>query len=561
MSDAFDVCVIGSGAGGGPVAAAAAEAGYRVVVLEKGPWFEREQFFKDEIHQCRRPTFWPSKQDEPQVWEWADDTGKRYATVTDALWNGTMVGGASVLMSGFFLRLKPEDFRVRTLYGPVEDADVADWPITYDDLEPYYARVEQEVGVSGLNVELPKAFADRRSTEDFPFFPTEEHPFATHIDETCTKMGLNPFPLPRAVLPEDWGDRRACARSGFCASYGCRTGAKGSSLEAFLPRALKTKRCEIRPRSMVTRLVSDERGKVVRCEYVDSEGRARSVEARVFVVACQAVETARLLLNSPGPRHPRGLANGSGLVGRNLVSSTFAAGSADFHFKNHGEWLQNHEPFVNRALQDWYFIDDPKLGKRKGGTVTFLRMHPNPILAAENQAFYDQVPAGRVIWGQELKDKLYEYFHEARHLKLEVFGEWIPDLRAGVSIDPQVRDKWGIPVARVSTWSHRRNKETATYLVERGLQVMRAMGGENPRTPAKYGGASTNLVGGTCRFGKDPARSVLDPDCRAHEAENLFVTDGSFMPSGGSVPPTFTIYANAMRVGDKIVAQLGGVRR
>ncbi|MDJ0522512.1 MAG: GMC family oxidoreductase [Planctomycetota bacterium] len=564
MSADFDVCVIGSGAGGGPVAAVAAEAGYRVVVLEKGPWYEADQFLKDEIIQCRRPTFWPHKRDEPHVREWMDKAGKRHAYLTGDFWNGNLVGGASVLMSGFFLRLKPTDFRLRSTYGPIADADVVDWPMAYDDLEPWYARIEEEVGVSGLAWEdLPDDVRDKRSTEDMPFLPTREHPFADRIDQVGAKLGLHPFPTPRAVLPEDWNGRRACAYAGYCGSYGCRTEAKGSSLAAFLPRALKTKRCEIRPRAMVTKLVSDETGKVVKAEYRDAQGKRQTIEASIFVVACQAIESARLLLNSRGPKHPNGLANGSGLVGRNLLFSTFGAGWGGFRHSDRSEdaWLRSKETFVNRSLQDWYHIDDPKLGKRKGGTIDFLLMHPNPIAAGMSQAFEDRVPPGSVFWGQPLKDRLFDWMHETVNLKFEIFGEWLADRRSRVTIDPYTQDRWGTPVARVRPYSHPRNRVTAAFLMDRGLDFMRALGAENPRTVPRFGGPSTNLIAGTCRFGKDPKSSVLDVDCRAHEARNLFVTDGSFMPTAGSVPFTFTIYANARRVAERIVAQLGGPKR
>jgi choline dehydrogenase-like flavoprotein len=454
---------------------------------------------------------------------------------------------------------------------------VADWPITYDDLEPWYAQVEEDVGVSGLPWDdLPPAIRDRRSTPDMPFLPTREHPLADRIDRTCAAMGLHPFPTPRAVLPEDRGGRRGCAYTGYCGSYGCRTGAKGSALEVWLSRALATGRCEIRPRSMVTRLISDARGRVVAAETRDGRGTSRRVEADVFVVACQAVETARLLLASPGPRHPRGLANGSGHVGRHLISSTFAAGWGDFPYgaQEDDAWLRSKETFVNRSLQDWYFIDDTRtggLGRRKGGTLDFLLHHPNPIGAAVRLATEDGTGredntgrgdgSGRFAWGRALRDRIRGWFRESRHLKFEVFGEWLPDRRCGVALDPTTKDRWGLPVARVNVTSHPRNRETAAFLAERGIEVLAALGARDPRTVRSYGGPSTNLLGGTCRFGEDPARSVLDPDCRAHDAENLFVTDGSFMPSGGGVPFTFTIYANALRVAERIVEQLGGPRR
>ena len=578
MSDDFDVCVIGSGAGGAPVAAVAAEAGYRVVVLEKGPWYERDQFLKDEVEFCRRPTIWPNRNEEPQVWEQIDDRGDRSATKTGHLWNPNVVGGSSIHMSGFFLRLKPADFHYRSTYGPVEGASVADWPITYDDLEPWYALVEQEVGVAGWVPDLPPHLAEPRSTEDFPFEATREHPLADHIDVACERMGLHPFAMPRAVLPEDWTrnasgkpiKRRGCAYAGYCGMYGCRTGAKGSALEAYLPRALATGRCEIRPRSMVSKLVTDASGKIVRAEYFDAEGERRTIEASIFVVACQAVESARLLLASRGSRHPNGLANSSGLVGRNLLYSTFGAGWGEFPYKKQyrtharndpaNDWLRSQETFLNRALQDWYFIDDPRLGRRKGGTINFLLNHPNPISGAINQMRNEDRPGTSPVWGRALKQKLHRYFHDALHVRWELFVEWIPSTRCRVTLDQHVTDKWGQPVSRVNHYSHIRNREAARYMADRAMQVMRRMEAENVRSVARFGGPSTNLQGGTCRFGENPQTSVLDRDCRAHDVRNLFVTDASFMPSGGGVPFTFTIFANARRVAAQIVEQLGGVR-
>ncbi len=185
MSKDFDVCVIGSGAGGGPVALALAEAGYSVVVLEKGPWLREGDFFKDEIACCRRSAYTPNLLDERHVLERADGDGGWKATSTfDSgwdFWNGNVVGGATNFMSGFFHRMKPEDFRLRSLFGPVEGGNVVDWPIAYEDLEPWYDLVERRVGVSGRVVAHPHQ--EPRSSPDFPFPPTVEHPIAAWIDE------------------------------------------------------------------------------------------------------------------------------------------------------------------------------------------------------------------------------------------------------------------------------------------------------------------------------------------------------------------------------------------
>jgi len=555
MSSAYDVCVIGSGAGGGPVAAALAEAGYRVVVLEKGPWFERKDFLKDEIVQVQRDMYTPDTRRDPHVVERRNLRGE--VSVDERSqdgWNGSCVGGASNLMTGFFLRLKPVDFRQRSELGAIEGAEVVDWPITYEELEPYYDRVEKEVGVSGRVVAHKNL--EPRSSPDFPLKPLRVHPLARELDAACGALGLTSVPVARAVLSAARGGREECAYTGLCGSYGCPTGAKGSSLEAFLPRAVATGRCDVLARTTARRLVSDATGKVVGVDALGPDDKPLRVEASIFVLAATAVESARLLLLSTGPRHPLGLGNGSGLVGRHLMSTTFGAAWGDFPYAEYGArwpWLAGEEPWINRCVQDYYLVDDERLGRRKGGTINFLFMHPNPISSAFNVA----LERGTPLWGWPLKRRLEYWFRESKHLRLELFCEFLPVAASRVLLDPSVKDAWGSPVARMAWSFHPRNHETATYLLERGQKILERLGARHITRPP-YGGESSNLLAGTCRFGDDPQRSVLNRDCRAHEVENLYVTDGSFMPTAGSVPFTFTIYANALRVADRIIAALGG---
>lgn len=552
----YDVCVIGSGAGGGPVALTLAQAGHSVVVLEKGPWYTEKTFFKDEKGDVY---YTPNLRDEQHVVEERNEDDEWAGTPTSesgwSFWNGNMVGGSSNLMSGFFTRLKPDDFRLLSAFGPIAGANVVDWPISYEDLEPYYAKVESVVGVSGKVV--PHPHLEPRSTPDFPYPPTQEHFLSKVIDQACEKLGYHSLPLPRAVLSRPDMGRQSCQYSGYCGSYGCASGAKGSARAALLDHALKTKRCEIRPHAKVQRLISDQSGKVTAAEYVDAQGKTQTIRAKIFVVACQAIETSRLLLLSTGPQHAQGLGNQSGQVGKNLIFSAGGSGRGEFSYAKfspeQARELKQIGPFVDRHIQDWYFYTDPKTKRRvKGGTIDFLLRHPNSISRAQSLR---RDGDGKLLWGSALKTRLLQDFTSTQSLDFEVFNDWLPTDDCFVSLDGAVKDKWNVPVAKMRLNAHPRDLEVGEYLAKKGETVMQAMGAENvyssvsPSPPA-------NLVAGGCRFGKDPKTSVLDPDCRVHTAENVFVTDGSFMPTGGSVPYTWTIYANAFRVADIIKKQI-----
>ncbi len=562
MTD-YDICIIGSGAGGGPVAYELSKAGYKVLVLEKGPWFSEQDFYKDELGCCRRSTYIPHLQDEFHVIEDSNELGEWVGESTTESgwdwWNGNCVGGSSNFMSGFFHRMKPLDFKLLSTFGPIKGANIVDWPIAYDDLEAYYAKVESVVGVSGRVVQHPQL--EPRSTQDFPYPPTQENPIAQHIDATCKQMGLHAFPVPRAILSQAKDKRRSCEYSGYCGSYGCSSGAKGSSRAALLNDAVASGNCEVRPHAKVYKITSDSKGRISAVDYYDANDNVQRVDAKIYVVACQAVETSRLLLASSGAKHPHGLGNRNGQVGRNLIFSSGGSGQGDLPFhkfeKLVAQGMKAPGPFVNRAVQDWYVIDDKNFGaKTKGGTIEFLYKHPNPVSIANAQKWDDN---GKLIWGAALKRKIKSVFTEARYLRVEIFDDWTPVDDCFVTLANNEKDKWGNAVARVRIGIHEHDMKVARYMAARSEEILKRMGAENAYANASAS-PPANLMAGGCRFGNDPATSVLDADCRSHEIDNLFVTDGSFMPTGGSVPFTWTIYANSFRVADRIIAQLGGIK-
>ena len=553
-----EVCIVGSGAGAAPVAYTLAKAGKKVLVLEKGPWFTEEDFTKDEISVARRSVYTPNLRDERHVlvdkkkdgsWKGKSsyDTGRDF-------WNGSLVGGSSNLMSGYFHRLKPKDFNLLSEYGEIEGANIVDWPINYEDLEPYYAITEEVVGISGKVVE--HKFLEPRSTPDYPYSPLGENNISSIIDDACENLGFTSLPTARAIISSSKDKRNSCYYSNYCGSFGCSSGAKGSARAALLDPALETGNLEIIAHAKVFKLETDETGKVTTALFYDENNKVVEVHAKIFVVACQAIETSRLLLMSNGKKHKYGIGNNNGQLGKNIVFSAGGVGHGEFPYKNYNEEeikkLKGLGTFVNRSLQEWYEIDDSEFGgKVKGGTVDFLWKHANPIARSIRLKWGSK----GLIWGEKLQDKMHAYFTEGRHLTFEVFNDWLPTDDCYVSLDQNVTDKWSDPVARVRLGYHQRDIAVGKFISAKAEEVLREMGAENVRSSVS-GAPPPNLVAGGCRFGNDPKTSVLNKDCRVHDCENLFVTDASFIPTGGSVPYTFTIYANSFRVADHILTNM-----
>jgi choline dehydrogenase-like flavoprotein len=542
-----DVCIVGSGAGGAPLALELARAGARVVVLEKGPWYHREDFDHDEIANTRLDKWVPNVADEPHLLQLGDHGPPRRATQG---WIANCVGGGTAHWSGFVHRMHPDDFRLQSRYGSVEGATIADWPIGYDDLAPYYDKVEHEIGVSGEIADHP--FAPPRAGP-YPLPPLDANPLSALIDQGARRLGLHPFATPRAILSRPYGGRPACIYCDFCGGYGCEVDAKSGTAAALIPRALATGRCELRPRCMAFEVSIDQDGRARSVRYYDAAGKVAEQRARVVCISATAIESARLLLNSTSSRFPRGLANGSGLVGKNLTFSTLAEGSGEFEVARLPPELRPHHKvhFLQRSLRDFYFIPERHGRYDKGGTLNFVLPHRNPIATADRVSRRGRPP----LWGEALSRALRRYYDEVREIAFEVFGEFLPNPGTFVTVEGEVKDRWQIPSATIHVRNHPADVENSRWLLDKGLELLRAAGAG--ATVAESAGTTTFVLQhGTCRFGTDPTASVLDKFCRSHEVPNLYVVDGSFMPTSGGVPSTLTIMANAFRVADHLVQRL-----
>ena len=544
----YDVCIVGSGAGGSPIAYELSNAGFNVVVLEKGKNYTESDFSKDELAVSRREKFTPLLKDEKHIIYDREKDGsvKRYdgAEYSWSFWNGSMVGGSSNLMSGYFHRMKPDDFRLLSTYGKIEGANVVDWAISYEELEPYYEKVERVVGVSG--VVAKHKFSEPRSTPRFPFPALEVNVVTEWFDASCKELGFESIQTPRAVLPKSALGRNGCSYSNFCGSYACATGAKGSARAALLQKCS----AKIITEAFVYRLESDS-SKITKVHYYDKDLNSQTIEAKIFVLSAQAIESSRLLLNSKSKFFPKGMANSSGEVGKNLIFSAGGSGQGRFEFENlsqkQQEGLMQPGLFFNRSLQDWYdYEEDDKC--YKGGTIDFLFEHANVISRATRE-FYNE--DGEIIWGEELKQKIHKTLTTSRVLSFEVFNDWLPTDECFVSIEEQSKDKFGVSVGAINLSGHPQDLEVGRYLAKKAVKVLEKMGAKDVSMSISAS-PPPNLVAGGCRFGDDAKKSVLDKNCKVHDLENLYVTDASFMPTGGSVPYTWTIYANSFRVADVI---------
>jgi choline dehydrogenase-like flavoprotein len=528
VSEPVDFLVIGAGAAGGVMAKELSTAGHSVVVLEQGPYLRERDYSHDEIKYVFQAGLTNDPKTQPQTFR---KNESKKAHRLKAIEYGRQVGGGSVHFTANYWRFHETDFHERSLFGEIPGTAFADWPITYADLEPYYTKAEYDLGISGLAGANP--FEGPRS-KPYPLAPMPVKSSGVLFERATKKLGLHPFPAPVAILSQPYRGRSACVHCGFCESFGCEMRAKSSTLVSVIPMAEKTGRCEIRANSYVREIAIDAHGRATGAVYFNAEKREVFQRAKAVVVCANGVESAKLLLLSKSKQFPQGLANSSGLVGKHLMwdNGAFASGLFE-HPLNEFKSIQ-----VTRLIHDYYRAD-PKRGFYGGGGID-ARFDYYPASFA-----LSGMPDDAPKWGPEYKRLLGEYF--TRTMSLLSHATSLPMEKNSVTLDPEVKDAWGLPAVRITFDNHPDDMANLRWLLERQVEILHAMGAKKVWTqPVETFSASRHLMG-TCRMGIDPRKSVVNPFGRTHDVPNLFVVDGSNFVTSARQQPTATIQALAYR--------------
>jgi choline dehydrogenase-like flavoprotein len=524
-ADRVDVVVIGSGAAGAAVSWLLAERGAKVVCLEQGDWVRPGEMPSElrefETTLRRGPySFFPSVRRRTEDYPVTTAGGLRPDQVL--MFNG--VGGSTVHWEGHFPRFHPSDFRVRSLDGVADD-----WPIRYEDLEPYYDLNDRNVGVSGLAGDPAYPPRSARPTPPLPLGAR-----GRTVARGFEKLGWHWWPADNAVLSRDYDGRKACDLRGRC-NFGCARRARASADITYWPKAL-ARGAELRTRARVREITVDERGRARGVTYYDREGALREQPARVVVVCANGIGTPRLLLNSRSRAFPDGLGNSNGQVGLHYMvhPSRFVEGvfpeRIDGHVGTTGNPCFSHQ---------FYETDTARGFVRGYSLVAYGPLGPL------TQAWGDVEP---VPWGAAHHREMRKRFGHT--VGLAVMAEDLPEETNRVERDPDARDSSGIPAPRVRYSFSENSLKMLEHGARAARQVLEAAGALEIRDSGAPN-VFAHLMG-TARMGTDPRRSVVDAWNRAHDVPNLYVVDGSSFTTAAAVNPTCTIGALALRAADGI---------
>jgi choline dehydrogenase-like flavoprotein len=516
-----DVLVIGSGAAGAAVSKRLSDRGATVMCLEQGDWVDRSRLPKPHLDwEVRGRRSWAAN---PNVRRWpADYTvhSEGPNRIEPLLYNA--VGGSTVGFNANYWRLAPSDFRVRSL-----DGVAVDWPLVYEDLAPYYAINESEIGVAGLAGDPcgpPR--------EPLPLPPAAIGRTGERLIDGFEKLGWYWWPTEQAIATISYGERLGCDNRGWC-SFGCPRGALSTADLTYWPRALRNG-VTLRTRARVREIEVGADGKANGAIYYDQDGRLCRARAAVVIVACGGLGTPRLLLLSASERHPNGLANSSGHVGKNLMVHLQTSVIGLFN-----ERLAAWSGTLGGSVSTRQFYEtDPDRDYLRGFVMTGCHGIPPLDLA------FQVAP-----WGSGHHDAIDQRLNH--ELAIYLCGEDLPEEGNRVELDRTRFDEFGLPGVTTYYTLNENSRRMGADMIRRAHELLSAAGAESTRDLGVFPMWGWHLLG-TARMGDDPETSVVDRFHRAHDVPNLFIVDGSSMPTSGGVNPSATIQALALRCADHL---------
>jgi gluconate 2-dehydrogenase alpha chain len=551
-SEPVDVVLVGVGGMGGIVAPVLCEAGLKVVGLEAGPWYTQRDFLPDELgttYYCRAG-LGKKFNDETPRWRLGKDDPTREATFSlGRMVNG--VGGSIVHYGAWLRRYHPHHFEMRTYvqerWGEEvlpEGCTLTDWPISYDDLEPYYTLLEHQIGVAGDNT---NPFSKR--SKSLPMPPLR--PFRQgELFRTATEdMGLHPHPVPAGQNSIPYDGRPATNYSAWSNGFGHSTEDKWHPGLSSVPEALATGNFELRTHCRVTRIITDRNGRASGVEYVDGNGNRHVQRASIVILCAYTFENVRLMLLSGDDHHPDGLGNNTGQVGKNFMTKMFAHVNGYFPdtiFNRHtGPAAQGV------VLDDFLSTEFPSADYGFVGGAT---------LGCENQLLPIQIsreslPNDVASWGRPYKDHLRGWQHIGT---IRIQPDTLSYVRNYLDLDPHQRDRSGLgmPVIRITYDMQPNEHRCAAWMEEKSEEILRAMGASKVWRGKRFTGVGSSHDMGVCRMGADSGISVTDPELRVHDTPGLYVFSGATFPTCPGVNPTLTLAAVCYRAAERLVERL-----
>lgn len=545
LRDRYDAIVIGAGAGGSVAAGVLAEAGLQVLVVERGSWLRYGEVGRDHLRNHRLSHYGhntgPSLEGHPRTMMQVDGKERISVPHTGDYHNNAMtVGGGTRVYGAQAWRFHPDDFRMASRYGVPDGSSLSDWPIRYEDLEPYYSRAEWEVGVAGDGI----AHSGRGKRErPFPMPALPMTLDAQRLAQAAEKLGWETGPVPLLINSVERDGRPACGRCGECVGFACPTNSKNGVHNTMLVRAMATGNCDLICDTIVER-IDTETGKhatgVRLVQQVEGVAQRRQIKAGHVVVAAGAIESARLLLNSASDAEPDGIGNRNGQVGRHLQGHVYAGAYGLFD-----EIVQDGlGPGVSIAT--FRFDHSGQNGVIGGGLMAneFTRL---PLIH-----WYRALAPNAVRWGIQGKQMMRDSYLRTSQIMGPI--QEIPNPESRVRLSKSVKDRFGIPVASLSGSVHPESLRAGHMLGEQAEKWLWAAGAREVWRTGPYGGLSAGQhQAGTLRMGSDPLTSVTDPSGRVHGYDNLWVSDGSVHVTNGGVNPVLTIMALAFRTADNLV--------